>query len=302
MLKDSHYDVIIIGGSYAGLSAALALGRSLRNVLIIDGGSPCNEQTPHSHNFLTQDGEKPSDIAALAKSQVLNYETVQFINDKALNGKKIENGFEISTLNNQIFTSKKVIFATGIQNTMPNIKGFAECWGISVIHCPYCHGYEMRNQKTGIFANGEFAFHLASMVNNLTKDLTIFTSGKADFKPEQIEKLKSHNIQIIETEISEIEHKKGSLNKIILANGERLNLKALYAALPFTQHSDIPEKIGCELTELGYLKTTDHQATTVPGIYVCGDNSSMMRSVANAVYTGNVAGVLVNKELIDLAF
>src|SRR5690606_28226163 len=143
---------IIIGGSYARLSAAMALGRSLRNVLIIDSGLPCNRQTPHSHNFITQDGEKPNVIAEKAKAQVLNYDTIKFYNGTAVSGSKIENGFVITTQTEEKFTAKKLIFATGIKDIMPDIKEFQACWGISVIHCPYCHGYEFRNQKTAILA------------------------------------------------------------------------------------------------------------------------------------------------------
>lgn len=122
------------------------------------------------------------------------------------------------------------------------------------MHCPYCHGYEYRNKKTGIFANGERAFHLASMVNNLTKNLTIFTNGKADFKPYQIEKFKKHNIPIIE-----IDHKNGLLKNIILEDGKQFDIECLYASLPFVEYSDIPVELGCELTEMDYIKINSFQ-------------------------------------------
>src|SRR5690606_5367312 len=131
MTNSKNFDVIIIGGSYAGLSAAMALGRALRNVLIIDSGLPCNRQAPHSHNFITQDGEKPNLLAEKAKKQVLNYNTVKFHNDLAINGTKTEDGFVITTQTGKEFIAQKLIFATGIRDIMPNIKGFSECWGIS---------------------------------------------------------------------------------------------------------------------------------------------------------------------------
>ena len=302
MTDQQHFEVIIIGGSYAGLSAAMALGRSLRQVLIIDSGLPCNRQTPHSHNFITQDGEKPGVIVGKAKEQVLKYSSVQFLNDSAVSGKKTAAGFAITTQAGQAFTAKKLVFATGIKDSMPAIKGFAECWGISVVHCPYCHGYELRNRKTGIMANGERAFHLASLVNNLTDNLTVLTSGKAAFEPEQISKLKRHNIEIVETEVSEIEHHNGQVKNIVFNTGARMAFDGLYAALPFTQHSDIPALVGCELTEHGYLKVDGFQKTTIEGVFACGDNSTMMRSVATAVYGGNVVGAMINKELTDEQF
>src|SRR5690554_5341159 len=150
MTEVKDFDVIIIGGSYAGLSSAMALGRALRNVLIIDSGLPCNRQTPHSHNFLTQDGSTPNEIATLAKQQVEKYESVRFYKGIATSGVKTVDGFEIMTDANSTFTSKKLILATGVKDIMPALPGFAACWGISIIHCPYCHGYEYRSQNTGI--------------------------------------------------------------------------------------------------------------------------------------------------------
>ncbi|MAZ28210.1 MAG: pyridine nucleotide-disulfide oxidoreductase [Cytophagaceae bacterium] len=296
-MRAKNFEVIIIGGSYAGLSAAMALGRSLRNVLIIDNGQPCNRQTPHSHNFITQDGVPPTEIAAKAKEQVLKYTTVDFITDLAVSAEKTKKGFSITTQSGDIVTAEKLIIATGVKDIIPKIDGFAECWGISMIHCPYCHGYEVRNKKTGIMANGERAFHLASLVNNLTNNLTILTTGKTDFTSDQIEKLESHQIAIIETEISGLEHQDGYLQKVIFNTGEKVGFDAIYAGFPTTQHSDIPVSLGCELTEHRHIKVNEFQQTTIDGIYACGDNSTMMRSVANAVANGNIAGAMVNAEL-----
>lgn len=302
MPENNKFEVIIIGGSYSGLSAAMALGRSLRNVLIIDSGLPCNRQTPHSHNFITQDGEKPAAIAEKAKEQVLKYDTVRFLSDLAVSGNKTENGFRITTQTGLTFEAKKLIIATGIKDTMPAIRGFADCWGISVVHCPYCHGYELRNRKTAIMANGERAFHLASLVRNLTSDLTLLTSGRTDFKEEQLAKLKRNNIKIIETPVVEIVHNEGYASNILFQDDSQMDIEGIYAAIPFTQHSAIPLSLGCSLNEQGYIAVDAFQKTTIQGIFACGDNSSMMRSVANAVYTGSIAGAIVNKELTDEQF
>ncbi len=302
MTRQNQFDVIIIGGSYAGLSAGMSLGRSLRKALIIDSGKPCNEQTPHSHNFLTQDGKTPKEITELSKSQVLEYKTVESHQGKAIEAKKIENGFEVITENGEKFNSKKLIIATGIIDEVPNIKGFQECWGISLIHCPYCHGYEFKNKKTGIIANGERGFHISSLVNNLTKDITIFTRGKADFTEEQFQKLEKNNIKIIETEIDELKHQNGNVESLILSDGTIMNFEAIYGAFPFKQHSDIPELLGCEMTEMGHIKIDQFQKTNVVGLFACGDNSSPMRAVANAVYTGSLTGAMVNMELTNEGF
>ncbi len=302
-MKDSKdFEVIIIGGSYAGLSAAMALGRSLRKVLIIDSEQPCNKQTPHSHNFITQDGKAPKEISTLAKQQVEKYETIKFHKGLVISGTKTATGFEITTDTNDKFTAKKLIFATGVKDTMPNIKGFADCWGISVIHCPYCHGYEYRNQNTAIIANGARAYHIASLVNNLTKEITILTTGEADFDSEQIDKLNRNKIKIIEKNISEIEHKNGHIQNIVFDDGTKISFDVAYAVIPFLQHTDIPVLLGCELTEHGYIKVDNFQKTTVEDIFACRDNSAMMRAIANAVYSGNLTGAIVNAELVNQQF
>ncbi len=302
MTNTNNFDVIIIGGSYSGLSAALALGRSLRHVLIIDSGKPCNEQTPHSHNFLTHDGETPRSIASKAKEEVSKYETVHFHSGLAVRGEKTDSGFEITTEAGESFTAKKLIFATGVRDIMPEIDGISECWGISVIHCPYCHGYEVRGEKTGLLANGEIAYEFSKMVHHLTKDLTIFTNGKSTMTDEQTGQLKNKGIQIIETEIASLKHMEGQIEAIVFKDGTSLNLKALYAKLPFEQHSDIPGKMGCAFSPSGHIEVDVFQKTSIPGVFACGDNTTPMRSVSNAVAAGTFAGAMVNKELIDESF
>jgi thioredoxin reductase len=294
----NEYDVIIIGGSYAGLSAGLSLARSLKNVLIIDGGKPCNWQTPHAHNFLTQDGQSPKAISDLAISQVLAYENVTLVKDFAISGQKTTDGFEILTENKKAFYAQKLIFASGIKDQFPAIIGFGDCWGISVIHCPYCHGYEVRNQKTGLLGNGEDAFEFAKLLWNWTKDLTLFTNGNCILTTEQRENLYDKGISIVEKEVKEVVHENGQMKHLIFADGSTETLRALYARIKFEQHSIIPEQLGCEFTEAGLIQTDHFQKTSVDGVFACGDNTSMMRSVANAVYSGNMAGAMVSKELI----
>jgi len=219
-------DVIIIGGSYAGLAAGMALGRALKNVLIIDDGKPCNRQTPYSHNFLTNDGKTPTEIAAIANDQVKRYSTIQFFSGLAISGTKTKNGFEIGVSTGEIFKAKKLIFATGIRDKLPEIEGLAACWGISVIHCPYCHGYEVRNEKTAILSNGDLGFDVARLISNWTKDLTLLTNGSSGLTPEQTKKLESHQINIIEKEIGRLEHADGNLQNIIFRDGTKFSAKA----------------------------------------------------------------------------
>jgi thioredoxin reductase len=302
MKQEKRYDVIIVGGSYAGLAAGMALGRSLRKVLIIDSANPCNKQTPHSHNFLTNDGKKPGEIARLAKEQVMIYPTVNFFDGLATSALKIETEFEVHVLSGEIFTGRKLILASGIKDIPPELPGFSESWGISVLHCPYCHGYEVRGEKTGILANGDSAFEYASLISNWTKDLTLYTNGKSSLTNTQALQLAKHNIRIIESEIERLEESNGYLRHIIFKNGNKTPVTALYTRLPFVQHSDIPEILGCEITSDGYIKIDASQKTTVHGVFACGDNTSRMRTVANAVSMGTTTGLMVNKELIEEDF
>ncbi|MEP2508886.1 MAG: NAD(P)/FAD-dependent oxidoreductase [Reichenbachiella sp.] len=297
----NKFEIIIVGGSYAGLSAAMALGRSLRKVLVIDSGKPCNAQTPHSHNFLTQDGQAPGEIAAIAKGQVEKYDSVQFYDGLAVQGKKIDEGFEIFTQRGDTFTAKRIIFATGLKDIMPDIPGYSDCWGISILHCPYCHGYEVRHQKTAILANGEHANHYAELISHWTNDLVILTNGKSTLTSEQTQKIRSHGIDIIETEIQSLEHKKGKIQNVIFKDGSRVDITAIYSSPENVQHCNIPEQLGCEFAEEGLISVDMFQKTSVEGVYACGDNSGL-RAVSIAVSSGSVAGIVANKDLISEGF
>jgi thioredoxin reductase len=299
---EKEYDVIIIGGSYAGLSAAMALGRSIRRVLIIDSGKPCNRQTPHSHNFITHDGEVPAIIAQKAKEQVLKYSTVRFTEGLAVSGERVGNKFQINLKSGQSFHAEKLLFATGVEDIMPAIDGFSECWGISVLHCPYCHGYEVRNKPTGIIANGDFAFELARLIHHWTKDLVVFTNGMSTLTSEQWRKIESHNIRVEETILEKINHKNGYVNSISLKGGKDIKVNAIYARPALVQHCTIPQELGCEVNEQNLLKVDAFHRTNVPGIYAAGDNTSMMRSVSLAVAGGGFAGAVINKEIIETMF
>lgn len=302
MIENNNYDVIIVGGSYSGLSAAMSLGRSLRKVLVIDSGLPSNRQTPHSHNFITHDGEKPAVISAKAKLQVAFYETVEFYQGLAINAVKTEKDFEVKTDSGKVFFSKKILFATGVKDLLPEISGFAECWGISILHCPYCHGYEVKSEKTAVVANGEMGFEYAKMISNWTKDLRLITNGKSTLTAQQTQILKKHKVEIIEEEIDSVKHEKGIVEEIIFKNQSKVAVEAIYFRAPFDQHCPLPEVLGCELNEQGLLKVDAFQKTTIPGVFASGDCHIQARSVALAVSSGSFAGASINKELIDEEF
>ncbi|AFM04771.1 thioredoxin reductase [Bernardetia litoralis DSM 6794] len=302
MENNSNLDVIIIGGSYAGLSAAMALGRSLRKVLIIDSGKPCNRQTPHSHNFITQDGNTPKEISSTAKEQVLNYPTVQFLDGKAISCSMQEDNYEVFVENGNSFFGKKILFATGVKDIMPSIKGFTQCWGISILHCPYCHGYEVKHENIGVMANGDTAFEMSKLIYNWSKNLTLFTNGKSTLNEEQTQKLHTKNIKIIETKISEFEHQEGQIQNIIFTNKIKHPISAIFSRVNFEQHSAIPKEMGCKFDENGFIEVDLFKKTSVKDIFAVGDATTMFRAVSFAVASGTIAGAFINRELIEENF
>lgn len=299
MAQDKLYDVIIVGGSYAGLSAAMTLGRSVRDTMIIDNGKSCNRFTPHSHNFLTHDGSPPAAIRQTARAQVAAYPTVSFEDDTVVRVENADGGFSVETSKNARFNAKKILFATGLVDEVHPVPGLSECWGKSALHCPYCHGYEVRHQPTGIIANGELAVEFTSLIRNWTNKLYLFTNGQATLTSSERESVSNHVVQIIESPLLNIEHENGMMRRVHFENGSSLSLNAIYLRAPFRQQSDQAEKLGCTLTKNGLIEVDAVQRTTVPGVYAAGDNSSMMRAVAIAVSSGMMAGAMINKELIQ---
>ncbi|HLA56428.1 MAG TPA: NAD(P)/FAD-dependent oxidoreductase [Flavobacterium sp.] len=292
-----RYDVIIIGGSSAGLSAAMTLGRSLRKVLVIDSNEPCNIQTPRSHNFITQDGKAPAEIAAFIKQEVLKYPTITFIADKAINAIAEENGFTVETKTEK-FQTENILLATGLTDMMPDIPGFAECWGISILHCPYCHGYEVRGQETAILANGEAAYHLGILINHWTQKITALTNGISELRNEEAEKLSALNINVIENEIEAFVHTDGQLEKVKFKDGTYFPIKVMYASIPFRQQSDLAEKLGCKFNAHGHIDIDAEQRTSITGVYAAGDNTAQHRAISVAAASGTRAGFAINAEMI----
>ncbi|GAB2779543.1 FAD-dependent oxidoreductase [Rhabdobacter roseus] len=298
MAHQQDFEVIIVGGSYAGLAAAMTLGRSLRKVLVLDSQLPCNRQTPHSHNFLTHDGEVPAAITARATEQVLRYDSVQLRYDKAIEAGKEGEDFWVRTESGGTFRAPKVLFTTGVWDQMPAIEGFSDCWGISVLHCPYCHGYEVSHEALGVLANGEKAFDYVRLIHHWSHNLALFTNGPSQLTADQTQHLDSLGIDIVQPEVTSVVHENGYLSKVLLSDGSSRALRALYAHVPFVQHCDLPAQLGCQLTEQGYIQIDDFHTTTVPGVYAAGDNTTPMRAVWAAVAAGHKVGVFINTELI----
>ncbi|MFL9842972.1 NAD(P)/FAD-dependent oxidoreductase [Flavobacterium rhizosphaerae] len=302
MEEKDLYDVIIIGGSYAGLSAALALGRSLRYVLVIDSGNPCNKLAPHSHNFITNDGVTPTELHNHAKEQVLAYPSVTFIEGLATAVEPKNNTFIVATESGDNYISRKILFATGITDTLPITPGFSDCWGKSILHCPYCHGYEAKGKKTAVIGNGDTGYEMAKTIRQWTANLTLFTNGTSTLTPEETLKLNTFNITVVENTISAIEEENGYVKKVLFEDATPEFPEVIYTQLPFIQQCSIPEDLGVEFTDKGFIYVSKYMETSLPGVYAAGDCLSLFRSVAHAVSSGNKAGAIINKKLIEEQF
>jgi thioredoxin reductase len=233
---------------------------------------------------------------------VLKYNTVRFHNGLATRATRKDNGFTLETEAGEYFHTRKLLFATGITDLMPDITGFAACWGISVLHCPYCHGYEVRQQPLGVLANGDIGFEFTKFIHHWSNNLVLFTHGKSALTTEQTSKLAHHNIAVIEKEIKAIDHNNGYISNIRFTDETTHPLTAVFARVGFKQHCPLPQELGCALTEQGFLQIDDFQRTTIPGVYAAGDNTTMLRSVSGAIASGTKAGAMLNKDLIDEDF
>lgn len=303
MTNQQPYDVLIIGGSAAGLSAALVLGRSLRRVLVIDAGKPCNRQTPHSHGFLTRDGETPAQLLAIARDQLSHYPTVQVRSGTVIRAEQTPDGFRVTTKSadgnvGDSVLGRKLLLATGLVDVMPDLPGFAECWGRSVLHCPYCHGYEVHSQPLGILANGEVGYELATLIQQWSRHLTLYTDGPCTIDADGRQLLDRLQIAIVEKPVVALEHEAGELTGLRFADGSIAQPKALFARVPFRQSSELATQLGCHLTERGLIDVTEFGETNVPGVFAAGDATTPLRQVANAVANGSKAAAWINRELI----
>lgn len=292
------YDAIIVGGSVAGLSAALVLGRSLRRVLVIDSGKPCNCQTPHTHSFMTRDGETPANLTAIAREQALAYPTVTHRNGRVTTLTGSNGRFTVTTDQNAHFQARKMLLATGVEDMMPAIDGFAESWGRSVLHCPYCHGYEIQGQPLGVLLNGDQVAEYVGLIRHWSQTLTLLTNGPAGFDTEQRDMVRRLNVPIVETPIRQIRHENGLMRAVDFQDGNQQELTALFAPVPFRQHADLAQQAGCALTVTGLVQVSAFGETSVPGLFAAGDTSSPMRQLAIASASGGMAGAWLNRELV----
>ncbi|MFH5797181.1 NAD(P)/FAD-dependent oxidoreductase [Haladaptatus sp. CMAA 1911] len=298
---DSEYDVLIIGGGPAGLSAALQLGRSLRSVLVCDNGEPRNGPAAEAHGYLTRDGIPPEELRRLGQEEVVKYGG-EFRDTKVTDVSRDNNSFTSTLDSGETVTSRKVVLATGVSDNLPDTDGFEEFWGSGVHHCPYCHGYEVRDEPLGVMVTDEHMVHYAKLIYNLSDDLVVFTDGHDVFDEESRSLFVKHGIGIEDEPITALNGSNSALESISLADGREVARHALFYPPPMEQHSEIPEQLGLEVDEAGLVDATRSQRgiglTSVEGLFVAGDASSGgPPSIASAAADGYAVGATVNGEL-----
>ncbi|HEX2147009.1 MAG TPA: NAD(P)/FAD-dependent oxidoreductase [Pseudorhizobium sp.] len=300
-MSNHIHDVIIIGGSYAGLSAALQLGRARRDVLIIDEGKRRNRFAAHSHGFLTQDGVDPASIAAKARAEVLNYPTVRWLDaraDRAERHAKLgqaEAGFAVDIQGGRHF-ARRLLLATGVRDILPDISGLQERWGKHIFHCPYCHGYELDRGAIGVIATSELSMHHALMLPDWGPTTLLLNNA---FEPDgrQLADLAARGVMIERSAVTEIVGQAEAR----LSDGRSLSFAGLFVLARFEMASAIAAELGLsfEPGPVGsVIKTDPMKETSMPGVFACGDAARPMASVAGAVGDGNLAGAAVHRSLM----
>lgn len=283
------YDCIIIGGGAAGLSAALVLGRARRRVLVCDKGNPRNSPAHESHSFFTRDGTNPLELLNIGREQLNHYPTVEFkhVGVKEIN--KDEESFEVILDDETTEISRKILLAFGVKDEFPDIENFEQFWGDTVFHCPFCHGYEVRDEPLAVVGNGDIGVLKVALLKSWSKDLALCTNGKADLSDEQRQLLTKHHVAVREEKIVRLEGTKGKLETIIFETGETLARRGMLIHLEQHPRSDLAERLGCELTDSGHIKIDNFSETSIKSVFAAGDITSMMQSIAVSVAQGSVA-------------
>jgi thioredoxin reductase len=292
------YDAIIVGGSAAGLSAALILGRARRRVLIADGGEPRNLCVRTSHGFLTRDGAPPAELRRIGREQLQPYGVV--VRDvKVIDARKLAGGFEVTLQDSTQLTARKLLLATGVVDKLPAIEGLPALWGTGVLHCPYCHGWEVRDEPLAVLGRGKAGLELVELIYSWSRDLVLLSHGPAELGEDDQGYLRRIGVAVREERIARLEGEGGELRRIVFAGGEALERRALFLKPRQRQSSDLAERLGCALNGDGHLIRVNRWGhTTVPGVFAAGDATSLMQKVIVAAGEAAVAATMLNAELV----
>ena len=300
---DFDYDVLVIGAGSAGLSAALTLGRCLRRVLVADGGPPRNANSPGVHGFLTRDGIRPAELLRLGHEQLKPYETVTTQCLQIVKLTRAGKGFRATghgTADDALttVTARRVLLATGVSDILPPLPGFRELWGRGVLHCPYCHGWEVRGQPLAVYGQGRTVTGLALLVSRWSRDVTVVTNGPGHLTPNARRRLRREKISIREEPLVQlIGSKTGELRCLQFADGSELERAALFLHAPQHQRTALASDLGLRFTRSGAVWVDSRLQTSWPGIYAAGDTKAGTQQALLAAADGNRAAIIINENL-----
>jgi len=297
------YECAIIGGGPAGLSAALVLGRSQRNTLLFDDNHGRNLVTRDTHGFLTRDGIQPRELKKLGREDVAKYDCVEIKNTRVANIKRItESHYQLDTEDGDTFHSIKIIIATGLKEELPNIPNIENFYGSSLFSCPYCDGWEIKNQPLAIIAD-RMVYSLTKKVYNWSKDLAVFTNGIGRLEEEEKVKLQAKGIQIYEEAIDGLEGENGQLRSVRLEDGTLIDRTGGFTTPMWSHATPFAKELGCKLNVHGGIKIDDYGRTNVWNVYAAGDASLIVPSqLIIAAGEGSAAGIGVNGDLTNEYF
>lgn len=291
-------DVIIVGAGPAGLSAALVLARACRSVLVFDHGHPRNGSAVAMHGYLTRDGASPHDFRALAREELARYPSVKIVDLEVTEAACTDNAFRVTTIDNQHYSAKKLLLATGVVDHVPEIPGLREMYGRSVFHCPYCDGYEVRGKRLVVYGREDRAYGLALELIGWSKDIVIVSDGTCGIEAKDRARLEKHRIAVREEKVSRVEGSEGQLQRIVFDSGDPLECDAMFFTTGQTQRSQLADMLGCEFNEKGTVRTGPYETTHLRGLYVAGDASRAVQWVIVAAAEGAEAAYSINQDLI----
>lgn len=295
-----QYDAIVIGGSYAGLSAAIHVARARRSVCVIDAGVPRNRFADVSHGFFGQDGYESHTMIAEALAQLQHYPTVKIVEDEAIGASAVGGGFEIGFANREALTAARLVLAFGISDVLPELPGLADRWGRSVLHCPYCHGFEYAGQRLGVLRTMPMSLHQALLIADWGPT-TLFLNGGEMPDADARANLAQRGVAIEPAQITALRGEKTSLSSIILGDRRKVEIDALYLAPRSRLNSPIAEQLGCILDEGPFgpvIRTDGTKLTTVPGVYAAGDVARVPHNASWAAADGVTAGISLHQSLV----
>lgn len=300
-----QFDAAVIGGGAAGLSAAVALGRARRSVIVLDDGTPRNAPASGVHNFLTRDGTPPAELLALGRKEAEQYGAL-IVPAEATAARPVEGGFEVSTADGETILARRLIVTTGLADELPDVPGVRELWGTDVVHCPYCHGWEVRDKRIGVLATGPTAVHQALLFGQLSAHVTLLRHTGPAPDGEQARQLAARGITVTEGIVEQVESDASGLTGVRLADGRHVELDAVVVAPRMQARADLLEPLGLKPAEMQigeytvgtYIEADPTGATAVPGVWVAGNVAALHAQVITAAAAGLTAGAAINLDLV----